>query len=333
MAKLKNQEKYDMALKELRSDDTTTLTYLAKKYCFDRRSFSRYVKTQGIEVKHTGSSTAIRRKQEEALTEYLKGEKSILQLSKEMNLSEKSLGLYFRKKNVEIRDRPTDHGIDYKLDEDFFEVLDTEAKAYWFGFILADGSVRVLKNGGHQLYVELQSQDRNHLQKFLDAINSNHLIFDRQRRGLNHSFIRINSKKMVNDLINKGCVVRKTYVGYLQNNIFLNNELKFHFLRGYIDGDGHISKKGYRITIPIKSEQLLLDIVKLIVSLDIDCKFKLKKQYSDFSGYYSEKRMFEMFVLTISLKENVIKLINNIYVNATIYLDRKYNIVVDKYDV
>src|SRR6202012_252825 len=57
----------------------------------------------------------------------------------------------------------------YALDDYFFDVIDTEAKAYWLGFITADGCVRagVISNGWqrHGLSVKLKASDSGHLEK------------------------------------------------------------------------------------------------------------------------------------------------------------------------
>ena len=53
----------------------------------------------------------------------------------------------------------------YSLNERYFEKIDNNNKAYWLGFIAADGCVSN-KKGGRYLYIELSRKDRDHLEKF-----------------------------------------------------------------------------------------------------------------------------------------------------------------------
>ena len=54
--------------------------------------------------------------------------------------------------------------------EDYFKVIDSEDKAYWLGFISADGSV---SKDAYHIRISLSSIDIKHLEKFLTCINAN----------------------------------------------------------------------------------------------------------------------------------------------------------------
>ena len=51
-----------------------------------------------------------------------------------------------------------------KFNENIFDCIDTEEKAYWLGFIFADGSIR--SNGSFIFELSLKGSDINHLHKF-----------------------------------------------------------------------------------------------------------------------------------------------------------------------
>ena len=125
----------------------------------------------------------------------------------------------------------------------FFENIDTEKKAYWLGFIYADGSVYKSKdNISHHLVIKLSSKDINHLHKFRSDFSLPHEIKLRKEISFGGGFesarIRITSKELVNDLIKHGCIPNKTFVLQFPN---INENLYNHFIRGYFDGDGSIS--------------------------------------------------------------------------------------------
>lgn len=130
----------------------------------------------------------------------------------------------------------------YKVNEEFFDVIDTPDKAYWFGFILADGCV--FTGGRTGLRISLQSSDAEHLESFKACIGSNHPIklfnnryaHNGETKVSSACAITISSQKIVASLSKFGCVVNKTKsfvpVFGVPNHLFC------HFARGYFDGDG-----------------------------------------------------------------------------------------------
>ena len=61
---------------------------------------------------------------------------------------------------------------EYVFNEDFFETIDSEEKAYWLGFIYADGYI----TGDDRCGIALKNIDNIHLEKFKKSIDSNHKI-------------------------------------------------------------------------------------------------------------------------------------------------------------
>ena len=121
------------------------------------------------------------------------------------------------------------------INESFFEVIDTEEKAYWLGFIAADGCVRKRKRCNSWVFTLVQHQkEKDHLEKFRGAIE--------HKRDLYHfknlCRVNFNSEKFCNDLISHGVVQKKTFVLKPPE---IDNELVRHWIRGYFDGDGCIN--------------------------------------------------------------------------------------------
>lgn len=118
----------------------------------------------------------------------------------------------------------------YRVNHRYFEVIDTEEKAYFLGLLLADGHI------SHT--VMLYMKDLEIIEKFKTAIESEHPIkYDRY----NTPGISVASKHMVKDLEDKGFHNRKSYgLDFNKVKSFVPDDLLHHFVRGMFDGDGSI---------------------------------------------------------------------------------------------
>jgi len=123
---------------------------------------------------------------------------------------------------------------------DFFKVIDVEEKAYWLGFIYADGCIQ----NGNKLDINLKSSDKNHLQKLSNIFNSSLYFYSRTlSTGAIVSFVRliIRSEEMYYYLTKCGIEERKTYSNNSTVLKCVSDDLIHHFVRGYFDGDGSVS--------------------------------------------------------------------------------------------
>ncbi len=59
-----------------------------------------------------------------------------------------------------------------RFQHDFFHVINTEQKAYWLGYIMADGCVTTTQSNR----IEITSKDVEHLHKWHRAIGSTHKV-------------------------------------------------------------------------------------------------------------------------------------------------------------
>ena len=67
----------------------------------------------------------------------------------------------------------------YKANFNFFDKIDDPKKAYWLGFIYADGGVSInLKNNSCELAIKLQASDANHLKKFNIKYSISIILYD-----------------------------------------------------------------------------------------------------------------------------------------------------------
>jgi intein/homing endonuclease len=125
----------------------------------------------------------------------------------------------------------------WTLNERYFERIDSEEKAYWLGFIAADGCV--LDSGG--VSVGLASKDKGHLLKLRGALGSNSplLEYSAERFGGTRytSRLTVFSRLMANDLSAHGVGPRKSTTLKPSD---IPSEYILPYLRGYFDGDGGI---------------------------------------------------------------------------------------------
>lgn len=129
----------------------------------------------------------------------------------------------------------------YDYNQNYFQTIDSEQRAYWLGFILADGGVRY-EDGEKRLTILLSRKDKNHLKKFRQAIQSNTEIKDSQTvlndKVHQNSLIRIYSAKMVEDLMALNILPNKSANEQMPN---IDSNLHKHLIRGIFDGDGCFS--------------------------------------------------------------------------------------------
>jgi intein-encoded DNA endonuclease-like protein len=116
-----------------------------------------------------------------------------------------------------------------------FEHINTEEKAYWLGFLYADGNVATTR---HATSLGLALVDKDHVQKFADFVSKEHykVKFDHFRARFN-----VGSKAMKKDLIRLGCVPRKSNILKFPDKNQVSKKFQRHFIRGYFDGDGCMS--------------------------------------------------------------------------------------------
>ena len=63
----------------------------------------------------------------------------------------------------------------YDVNENYFSSIEGEERAYWLGFLYADGYVRIKGKSG-QLTLKLSSKDRDHIVLFNKCLESNYPI-------------------------------------------------------------------------------------------------------------------------------------------------------------
>lgn len=120
---------------------------------------------------------------------------------------------------------------------DYFKVIDSDEKAYWLGFIAADGCVYI-GSRQHTLSLQLQRRDRHWLERLRDIIAPGAKLTD--NAGPNSTSLSIGSQELVHDLIIHGITPRKSLTLEWPK---IPEPFEIPFLLGYFDGDGSLIQR------------------------------------------------------------------------------------------
>ena len=205
---------------------------------------------------------------------------------------------------------------EYKIDKNFFKLIDNEAKAYALGFITADGCI---SSDFKRIAIKIQEEDLNILEKIKKSMKYEGPIL-RIKRGKNAGnrknmvALVINRGDIAKDITNLGCGPRKSLVVEFPNIEIVPQHLVHHYTRGVWDGDGTISKYYCSMAGGYNFE---LELQKRLQNIGISTKVYKKTKYKDLPNKNC------CHDLQIHHKDNYIPFIKWLYKDATIFLNRK----------
>lgn len=244
------------------------------------------------------------------LKDYNTGDYKLKELSLKYGIKYDTISINIRKLGAITNP----HGKIY-MNSNIFEKIDNEEKAYWLGFIYADGTVYKTGKNYYRFELGLAEKDLMHIEKFKKFVDSKHNI---KYRIKTKSFrLAFNDSQFTTDLINLGCIPNKSLILKYPTENQVPLELQKHFIRGYFDGDGYLSKPPKGLTISLLGTNEFLNSILSYLSNNLDVNKKcLKKDKRHLSNTY-------YFDLT---GDNARCFLKHIYENSNIYLDRKYSL-------
>jgi intein/homing endonuclease len=210
----------------------------------------------------------------------------------------------------------------YKVNDNVFDIIDSEHKAYFLGLLYADGSNIIDSRGNKRIQLSLYEEDKylvDEFSKFTDFEGPVKLYEDKPSKY--KSLININSLHMSNRLSELGCGHNKTL--NIKFPTLVPIELIHHFVRGYFDGDGCVGiyNRKNRST-PTATIQ--------IVGTESFCQ-SLKELLNELGINSSVKNLSNTIVkcLVIGSNSGTLKFLEWLYKDATIFMKRKHN----KFDI
>ena len=221
----------------------------------------------------------------------------------------------FNKKPFTIANRK------YSINENYFDVIDTQNKAYFLGLLWSDGCNFVKKNA---IILGLQESDKHILDSFNKEINSNRPLRFENRNDKNANWknvyiLRVNNEHMSKVLESYGMVQNKSLILDFPKN--LPKELYSHFMRGYFDGDGCIpySMTDYSTNM-VGTKEVLIKFQEILNDQGI--RTILRRHSNNDKNTY---------VLRTTSKIHSKSFLNYIYKDSILYLYRKNNLYKEKY--
>ena len=274
--------------------------------CIEKNNYKKYIfsedqKQDIVELYQSGNSTVLIGKM------YNVGHKVIAKVLSEFNIQRTGVG----KRR-------------YKINEDYFDQIDTPDKAYILGFLWADGHNEI-KKGTVSMSLEEGDKDILNLirlevgsEKELEFLNYS----EKHDFGYNYKNqyrMLFFSKHMCESLYKIGMTSNKSLTAKFPN---ISNNLIRHFIRGLFDGDGSVyrsqykNKNSYHYTLTITSTK---ELCESLVSI-VEDKIGINCHIYDASNHNGITKVFN-----ISGKLQIKKFMDWMYENSNLKLERKYN--------
>ena len=285
------------------------------------KTISKKLKELGVEVK---SRRLYSQETIDVVKERLKNE-SLTKICKDLHINSYRISLKLKEQGVTIVNRHNET----KFNENVFDSIDTEEKAYWLGFLFADGYIDSSplcsnKKSYYSFGLALQIRDINHLIKFNKFMQHNkNNIITYTNDPIRPSCRWCVQNKHLWEILNAlGHTPQKSLtLEFPKLEIFKDKSLIRHFIRGYFDGDGcftyekeHNQVLGHYMKPRLGFIGTKMFLSELEKQIGIKCRWNHDKRHKGVTWYIWYNR------------EESYQLMRWLYDDCSIYLDRKYNL-------
>jgi len=170
----------------------------------------------------------------------------------------------------------------YGTDRDFFARIDTPAKAYILGFIIADGSIH--KNG-KGVTIAIQKNDVSLLREIAAELGCTapigRKVPSRSPSGMPLAVLNLCGRKLTADLNALGVHHDKSYTATYPT---VPEHLESHLIRGLWDGDGWIGKRQFSLA----GTHALVEGVADSIYRHTGCRLRIRKASNGSDCYYAQ---------------------------------------------
>jgi len=196
----------------------------------------------------------------------------------------------------------------YSLNDGYFDNLNSEGPAYWLGALTADGSIN-----GNRTTLTAKHGDIGWLEQFKRALAYDGPIYTSPSKGYTTNLmsrLSFTSKHIRQILQSYGFDHNKTCSAHFCE--FVPEEMKRHYIRGLVDGDGSLMyyEKTDAWVISLVGTSALVTGVANHLSLVLNLGIKVRPH----------KMIYAIYIGGI---DNTKKVISYLYKNSTYHLERK----------
>jgi len=243
--------------------------------------------------------------------QWLEAEKQDVIRSYQSGESSTSLGLRYGCSHVTIRRWLSEEwnipivprgGHSLECNNGFFDTIDSEEKAYWLGFIVADGCI-VAPNR-----LTVASKDKEHLEAMRSHLGSAHKLHRTQSGTGSITFqLTIHSDSMTSALARLGIHPRKSFT---VRPCEIQSCLERHYWRGVFDGDGCISPEYRKLTL-VGNKHILIGFRDFCLSL---------AETTATVRPHSSKGIYQFAIAGRGAE----RVLDEMYQSSSVHLDRKF---------
>lgn len=225
-------------------------------------------------------------------------------LGKEFGITGDSVIRFCIEQGIAIRNYKDAAPARLYLNETYFDIINTDAKAYWLGFLSADGNVY-----GNSISIFLAIKDLKHLKKFKRDLELEHKVSVSNKYG--RCSIKFRSDHMVASLAKHGIFPKKSLI--MTPSSLIPKKFLGSFWRGVLDGDGHIScvtEPYLKIVIGLcGSYNMVNGFRNFLIRNKIDVRVRISPI----------KNIYRMYT-----GRDGVAIYNLLFKHPTVYLERKY---------
>lgn len=260
-----------------------------------------------------------KQEEENIINLYVNKNISTVKIGQLYNCSHKVIARLLERNNIK---RTGNSRRKYKINEYFFDNIDTEEKAYCLGFLYADGCNFIKKQ---TVSMSLQEDDFEILEKIRLCIGSEReleYIDNSNKHDFGYTYknqwrLLLFSKHICMSLEKIGMTPSKSLTLTFPN---IDKALYRHFIRGYFDGDGSVyqyfvNENNKPVTLTITSTNSFCEKIQEILNDELNI----------YAGIYDASN-HNGITKVLSMSTNSSKIfLDWIYSDATIYMKRKYD--------
>ena len=290
-------------------NNVLSIEELENKYCAPLTTLYSIAKLYGKHRKTLYERTDVTN----LVDDYMAHELTQEELCKKYNISNGAKINYLTMNGVQLRTH-SESSRRYDFNYHCLDDIDSEEKAYFLGFVYADGGHNEKR---HSLTITIQQNDEDLLKKFYDIFECQRPIeyVYNKKYDQHYSSFRLQNIHLSQQLLNLGVMGDKSFKITFPD--FLPINLRRHFIRGYFDGDGCIgfSNRGWKSTkIQFTGNEKFLKSVQEIIIEETNITMNLRREKKSKICDLDKAGIF-----------NIYPILNYLYKDSTIYLQRKYD--------